>query len=169
MKINQNEKIRTELFSTIEGFSNDELNTKPSENEWSPMQILEHLYLMEMTVTDRIERELGSQESKQAIWKPIFLTVSRAVKVEAPGRVTPSDNYQTIPQITDKLNESRKRLNELYDRLDHAVLRTKSMKHPVFGNVSLHQWFPFVGLHEKRHVKQLKKSLINIKEKRIID
>ncbi|AQQ53072.1 DinB family protein [Planococcus lenghuensis] len=159
----KNAEIREKLFQLLEGYSNDEVNIKPSAGEWSPVQILEHLYLMELTIIKGIEQELQNPESSTAKPKPIALTVNRFIKVEAPGRTKPSDIYQTIPQIKDKLNQSRASLDALYNAADKEELKRKSMRHPVFGLVPLDQWFSFVGLHEKRHAKQLKQTLKKIK------
>ena len=34
-------------------------------------------------------------------------------------------------------------------------LEQKSFPHPLFKELSLKQWIPFVGLHEKRHLLQI--------------
>lgn len=160
-----NAEIREQLFKLLEGYSNDEVNMKPSIEEWSPIQILEHLYLMELTITRGVEQELKNPDSPTTSLKPIVLTVNRFVKVKAPSRTKPTDVYQTIPQIKDKLNQSRAGLEALYNSADREALKSKSMRHPVFGQVPLSQWLPFVGLHEKRHAKQLKQTLKKIRKK----
>ena len=40
-------------------------------------------------------------------------------------------------------------------------LEAKGFNHPIFGLMSLKQWIPFVGYHEKRHILQIKE----VKEK----
>ena len=54
---------------------------------------------------------------------------------------------------------SRLFLLDVYESSTDDELREKSMKHPIFGQVPLIQWFSFVGMHEKRHFKQLKKTI----------
>ena len=159
MDTGKNAEIRKKLFQALEGQSNDLMNTKPSAEEWSPMQILEHLHLMETVITKKVQEELAKAESEKAKPKPIALTANRLVKVEAPDYVQPTAEYQTIPQIKDKLAESRRRLDAVFNDADPAELENRSMKHPVFGPVPLNQWQAFVGLHEKRHLKQLEQTL----------
>ena len=62
-------------------------------------------------------------------------------------------------RVKNALYDSRLFLLDVYDSSTKDLLREKSFKHPIFGQVPLSQWFPFVGLHEKRHLKQLKKTI----------
>lgn len=161
----ENEAIRRRIFNVMEGLSDEKLNEKPAEGKWSPMQILDHLQLMENVIAKNISKELERDASKKAVKKPIQLTVSRAIKVDAPSFTVPSEDYIRLDEMKEKLRASRERLNNVYDNASKDSLKSKSLPHPVFGNVPLEQWFPFVGLHEKRHFKQLENTLREIDEK----
>ena len=154
-----NAKIRNQLLQAVEGLSDEKLNQKPSAEEWSPIQILDHLQLMEKTIAKGVSHELAKEDSIKALKKPIGLTVSRSFKVKAPKHVVPTDEFVTIEEMKERLNASHNFLYEVYGSASPEQLKKKSMDHPVFGKVPLVQWFPFVGLHEKRHLKQLEKTL----------
>lgn len=158
-----NEKIRREVLDAVDGLSDDQLNQKPAEGEWSPMEILEHLNLMESYIAKNISRELASERNEKVIKKPIQLTVSRMVKVDAPAPVAPTGEFIPLQDMKSRLVKSRLLLDSIYEGTTEDVLESKSMKHPVFGKVPLVQWFPFIGLHEKRHLKQLEKTIEKIK------
>lgn len=158
-----NEKIRKEVLDAVDGLSDNQLNQKPADGEWSPMEILEHLNLMESYIAKNISRELASERSEKVMKKPIQLTVSRMVKVDAPAPVAPSGEFIPLETMKSRLATSRLLLDGIYDGVTEGVLASKSMKHPVFGKVPLVQWFPFIGLHEKRHLKQLEKAIGKIK------
>ncbi|MCM3611182.1 DinB family protein [Planococcus sp. MERTA32b] len=161
----ENEAIRRRIFNAVEGMSDEKLNEKPAEGKWSPMQILDHLQLMENVIARNISKELERETSKKAVKKPIQLTVSRAIKVDAPSYTVPSDDFIKLDEMKGRLKKSREYLNAVYDNASEEPLKSKSLPHPVFGNVPLVQWFPFVGLHEKRHLKQLEETLREIDEK----
>lgn len=154
-----NAKIRNQILQAVEGMTDEKLNKKPSAEEWSPIQILDHLQLMENTIAKSVSHELKKEKSEKALKKPIVLTVSRSFKVKAPKHVVPTDEFVTLAEIKERLNASHNFLYEVYSRATPEQLKQKSMDHPVFGKVPLYQWFPFVGLHEKRHFKQLEKTL----------
>lgn len=158
-----NQKVRQEVLEAVDGLPDDLLNRKPAEDEWSPMEVLEHLYLMEIYIAKNLSKQLAKEESEKAVKKPIQLTVNRMVKVDAPAPVVPSGEYRTLEDIKARLEESRIFLDSVYDGTTVEVLESKSMPHPVFGKVPLIQWFPFIGLHEKRHLKQLEKTIEKIK------
>ncbi|EGA90182.1 hypothetical protein GPDM_06540 [Planococcus donghaensis MPA1U2] len=160
----ENAKIRNQVLQAVEGMTDETLNLKPSETEWSPIQILDHLQLMEKIVAKGVSQELQKEESKKAIKKPIALTVSRSFKVEAPSHVTPTTEFVTLEEMKARLNASHNLLYEVYAQASREQLEKKSMNHPVFGKVPLVQWFPFVGLHEKRHFKQLQETLRKMDE-----
>jgi len=75
----------------------------------------------------------------------------------------PTSEYETKEKMKALLHEARMELLSVYTSSNPNDLRSKSLKHPVFGKVPLIQWFPFVGLHEKRDLKQLEKTIEKIK------
>ncbi|MFD9624599.1 DinB family protein [Peribacillus muralis] len=153
--MNENEKIREEILNTVNGLSDEQLNAHPEEGRWSIIQVLDHIYLMERAITKSIADKLKSDERVPAVDKPIQLTVNRDVKVEAPSYVVPSDSFQTLDEVKDKLAESRSAFVQLVDNADENDLEQKSFPHPLFKELSLKQWIPFVGFHEKRHLLQI--------------
>jgi len=159
MFLEDNNEIRKELFQAIEGLTDEQFNEIPSNGGWSPKQIFEHLVKMETVIATNIARELKNPDSPKSKKKPIGLSTNRLVKVEAPGYTTPTDEYKSKQGMQKELHESRLFLLNVYESSTKEVFREKSFKHPIFGQVPLIQWFSFVGLHEKRHLKQLKKTI----------
>ncbi|WP_438312026.1 DinB family protein [Sporosarcina sp. FA9] len=159
MILAENNKIRKELFRTIDGITDEEFNEIPQNGGWSPKQIFEHLARMEVVIATNIAKELKNPDSPKALKKPIIISTNRIIKVDAPGYTLPTDEYRTKMDMKKELYDSRIFLLDIYESGSDELFRNKSFKHPIFGNIPLVQWFPFVGLHEKRHLKQLKKTL----------
>ncbi|RNF41124.1 DinB family protein [Planococcus salinus] len=160
----ENEKIRQQLLQLVKHVPDEVLNRKPSPEEWSPIQILEHLHLMEQTVAAGIAQQLENEQSRKAGKKPIKLATVRLVKVDAPSYLVPSEEFISYEEMEGRLAASREKLHHLYDSVPQEVLEQKSMPHIVFGNMPLIQWFSFIGLHEKRHLKQLEKALSKVND-----
>ncbi len=159
MILGKNTVIRRELFQSIEELTDEQFNKIPSNGGWSPKQIFEHLVRMETVIATNIAQELKNPDSPKSMNKPIALSTIRFIKVEAPGYTAPTNEYKTKIEMKNELYDSRLFLLDVYESSTKEVLREKSFKHPIFGQVPLSQWFPFVGLHEKRHLKQLKKTI----------
>ncbi|RRN72436.1 DinB family protein [Peribacillus simplex] len=153
--MNENENIREELLIAVKGLSDEQLDAHPEEGRWSIIQVLDHLYLMERAITRNIADKLKSEESIPVVDKPIELTLNRELKVQAPPFVIPSESFQTLSRVKDKLSESRKAFIQVVDQAKRNDLEQKSFPHPLFKELSLKQWITFVGLHEKRHLMQI--------------
>lgn len=159
MFLEDNNEIRKELVRAIEGLSDEQFNTSPQKGGWSPKQIFEHLVRMEKVIATNIARELKNPDSPKSKNKPIGITTNRLIKIEAPGYTVPTDDYKSKHEMQKEIHESRLFLLDVYESSTKDIFREKSFKHPIFGQIPLMQWFSFVGQHEKRHLKQLRKTI----------
>lgn len=150
-----NKKIREAVLRSIENLSDEQLNEQVEAGRWSIMQVLDHLYLMERVIVHTLADQLTNGEDKATVEKPIQFTTNRSTKVTAPSFATPSDDFISLEEMKSKLTKSRENLNNLIASADKTLLAQRSYPHPVFGDLSLTQWIPFIGLHEKRHLAQI--------------
>ena len=156
-----NEEARDELLNEVTGLTDEEINRKPSNDEWSIKQVLEHLYLFELEVIKSVQEELAKGEEVTIKERPIHLAVNRDSKVEAPSNVKPSESFATLEELERKLASSREKLQKFVNNTDKKLLEQKALPHPGFKKLSLAQWIEFIGWHEKRHILQIKE----VKEK----
>ena len=163
MFLEKNNSIRAELFRLVDSLTEDEFNKRPDSHSWSPKEIMEHLVKMENTIVKGIKAELDNPNSPHARKKPIQVSTLRLIKVKAPKYTEPKPDYETKEVMKNLLHKARMELLKVYADNDYQVFQEKSLKHPLFGKVPLVQWFPFVGLHEKRHLKQLEKTIKKLK------
>ncbi|WP_301108046.1 DinB family protein [Sporosarcina sp.] len=154
--MNINDQAREELYKQVSQLSDEQINQKPSEGRWSIKQLLQHLYLMEGGVAKTIQSQLASDKQKQAQDKPIELTVNRSTKVKAPAFAVPTEEFASLEELQAKLSATHETLRQLSENTTEEQLEVKSYPHPVFGEMNLKQWIPFVGYHELRHIEQIK-------------
>lgn len=151
-----NDQARKELLAQVEYLTDEVINRQPAEDRWSIKQILQHLYLMEGSVAKTIQIKLAAEDQNITIDKPIQLTVDRSNKIEAPDFVTPTLEYSTLHDLKSKLTATHSTLHDVAENATEDQLAVKSYPHPVFGEMNLTQWIPFVGYHEQRHIEQIK-------------
>lgn len=163
MFIEKNNAIRADIFKQLERITDEEFNQKPKANAWSPKEIINHLIKMEHMIVNGIKRQLENPESPKVKKKPIRISTLRIIKVQAPAHTVPTSEYKTKEEMKNALHETRMELLSVYKSANKETFQSKSLKHPIFGQVPLIQWFTFVGLHEKRHLKQLEKTIEKIK------
>ena len=147
--------VREEVLQSVSGLSEKQLNKVVVKGHWTIMQVLNHLYLMEQSVVHVISNQLENGKTKTTSEKPIQYTTNRSTKVDAPSFVTPSNDFITLDKMKGKLASSRDALLNVVNSADQLLLKQRTYLHPAFGDLSLHQWIPFVGLHEKRHLAQI--------------
>ncbi|MQR97053.1 DinB family protein [Fictibacillus phosphorivorans] len=159
-----NDKVRQDLLAEVKGINNEDLNKKPSESEWSIKEILEHLYLMEGGIAKNIKHQLQNGKVVNAEMKPIEATVNRNIKVDAPEFAVPSSEFASIEELKMNLAATHQHLLDIENTAEEKDLEAKGFSHPIFGDISLKQWIPFVAYHEQRHILQIKE----VKEKLIL-
>ncbi len=153
--IQHNQEIRNELYKSVAPLSDEQLNQTIEENRWSIMQVMDHLYLMERTITKAIQSTLEKGDKQEVDNKPIHFTVDRSTKVDAPPMVKPSEEFISLAEMKEKLEQSRQELLRFLDGVKEDDLKEKAYPHPIFGMIRLDQWVPFIGYHEKRHLEQI--------------
>ncbi|WP_315906024.1 DinB family protein [Priestia koreensis] len=151
-----NEEIRSRVLELAETLTDEQLNQKVRDDQWSIMQVMDHLYLMEKNLTNTMKKVLEGGEEQSVDDKPIHLTVDRSRKVDAPSYVVPSDEFITLDEMKDKLYKSRQALQEFEAETNEEKRQKKAFPHPVFGLMTVNQWIPFIGYHEERHLEQMK-------------
>ncbi|WP_432353073.1 DinB family protein [Sporosarcina sp. A2] len=154
MKVN--DEAREKLLNEVTDLTESELNWKSSEDKWSVGQVLEHLYLMEGGIVKTIQTQLSKGKPHVTPDKPIERTVDRSTKVEVPDFARPGDAFYTLEQLKEKLESSHNGLKQIETMVPEDQLAAKSFPHPVFGDMNLAQYIPFVGYHELRHIDQIK-------------
>lgn len=150
-----NEEARQALLAEVNGIADADLNKKPAPYQWSIKQVLEHLYLMEEAITEIIRMQLTNGEMVEIEEKPIALTVNRQKKAAAPNVALPSEAFVAFAELKQKLATAHRGLIELVNSADASLLEQKAYPHPAFGIMSLKQWIPFIGWHERRHILQI--------------
>ncbi|MEH6939647.1 DinB family protein [Bacillus sp. JJ664] len=151
----ENIQIRNELFEAVGELSNDQLNKKVNEDQWSIMQVLDHLFLMEAGLVKIMNKTFKTGPSEEISEKPIQLTLDRTRKFNAPNYFVPTNDFVTLEEMKQKLSSSRNALHTFVEETKDYNLEDKGFPHPAFGQMNLKQWIPFIGLHEKRHLEQI--------------
>lgn len=163
-----NDKIRERLKETVKNLTDEQANDLPEGEKWTVAQIVEHLSLVEDGMTrisakllnEAKESGVGAADGTVKISEDFLqkLGGARAQKFEAPDRVHPRSN-QTVAESLAKMEENRKRLNELRPLFESVECSGYKFPHPAFGELTAHEWLTLLGGHEMRHIEQIKRIL----------
>ncbi|MNS66121.1 DinB superfamily protein [compost metagenome] len=143
--------------------NHQQLNAHLIPGQWSIAQVLDHLYLMERTIAHQVGVTLKqgqaaplSAKPLQSSAKPYHLTLDRTRRIEAPPRMVPTEEPKSFEQLKEQLEQSRASLFQVFEGHSDDQLTQLSFPHPAFGLMDLKQWEEFVGLHEQRHMEQIR-------------
>ena len=159
-----NETERQALMASVKDLSQEQLNFKPSADQWSIGEVLRHLSILEGRVSMLLGKKLqeataagiGPDLTDESVLNCLdqFPIAAPDIKVRAPEVVAPE--YGMDKQaLLDALIESRKMLLTAINAISQVDLTQLTFPHPFFGQLNLYQWTLAVGKHEHRHCIQI--------------
>jgi uncharacterized damage-inducible protein DinB len=173
-----NDTVRRRLVERVENLSPAQQTFRSAEGEWSIAEIVDHLSILEQSMVQLIGMLLRKSESATATvntgdggggdaqtgagappFRPFslddFIEQVKEVKLTAPERVRPSGNVALADALAS-LRRTRSEIEAMRPRLEAADLNAATYPHPAFGELDIAQWLAFIGLHEGRHLRQIK-------------
>lgn len=157
----EGDAIRARFLARVAGITPEQATLRPSPEEWTPAELVEHLSIVETGVCRMLELMLAQAPAGDG-FQPFSLEDLAAQagtrKFKAPERVAPTGQVSLTDAVA-RLQAVRTTLQALRPRIENADLTDQKMPHPAFGPINGYQWLAFVGLHEMRHAAQLKRIL----------
>lgn len=161
------DKTRGKLIGTIESIPAEKRSARKNGEGWSVEEIVEHLGIVEGGITRIILKLLEKAEkegkiSDGAFHPPLslikYVESASGQKFPAPEGIHPQ-GLQTIEESLAKLSATRFALRTLQIRIEAVDSHETGFPHPAFGSLNLYEWLAFIGLHEYRHLQQIKNIL----------
>ncbi|MDX6151447.1 DinB family protein [Marinococcus sp. PL1-022] len=149
------ENVRSQLLEEVEPVPEADWNIKTDTTDWSIAQVVEHLRLFEAFVGRSMKSALETEPTTRAEEKPIQMMKYRRRPAEAPQELQPEDMEFGKQNLLEELKETREYIRHLEEKHTREDLAARSISHPNFGPMPLHQWLEMIGLHEERHIAQI--------------
>jgi hypothetical protein len=172
-----NDTVRRQLAERVENLSPAQQTFRSAEGEWSIAEIVDHLSILEQSMVQLIGMLLKKSEGATAAvnagdsggdaqagagappFRPFslddFIEQVKEVKLTAPERMRPGGNVALADALAS-LRRTRAEIEAMRPRLEAANLNAATYPHPAFGELDIAQWLAFIGLHERRHLRQIK-------------
>ncbi|HLL73226.1 MAG TPA: DinB family protein [Pyrinomonadaceae bacterium] len=184
-----NEAVRRKLYARVENLSDAQQTFRPTDDAWSIAEIMEHLSIIETNMVRLIGMLLAKTESAAATvntgagaqdagadasagdatatpspraFQPFsmdaLIDTIKDKKLDAPEQVRPGGQMALADSLA-ALRATRASLESLRPRLEAADLTAAAYPHPAWGDLNIAQWLAFIGLHEGRHLAQIKRLM----------
>ncbi|MCG3166647.1 MAG: hypothetical protein POELPBGB_02427 [Bacteroidia bacterium] len=158
------EKSRLALFAELDKLDASKMNTKPDENSWSVIQVMDHLTLAERNSVLYIKKKMSvSDKFKKANlnteWRLFLLkaALKLPLKWKAPKVVADARNDNNYEQAKAAWNEVRNNLRELLETFPEEYLDSEIFKHPLAGKFTIVQALGFMQTHFNHHLGQFRR------------
>lgn len=155
------DSVHEKLLRTVTPLDPKQFSQRPTENEWSVGDIVQHLSLVEERVVKDLEKAVEREPQRVRFVKrllPTSIVSSRLLKVKSPKAVAPMAPTEKDDAI-EALQTARAKLKAFCDAHDVNRFRTLVFKHPFLGEIDGVATISFISYHERRHYKQIREVL----------
>lgn len=156
---------RASVLDAASAVPRERWGVRPAPDRWCVAEICWHLQRVESGVAKLIRKRTTEARAAGHPDEPAnspllgthdrFGLVDDSRRIDAPASVTPPE----VPSAGDAerlLEASRAMLRSAIADADGLALGLIMHPHPVVGDINLYEWILFVGLHEQRHLGQLR-------------
>lgn len=162
----QLEEERKKLFAELKNYTDDIINKKPAPEKWSIAEVISHLIAAEeMSLKYLLKKTLDTtREGKEGIkhkwrWLLVQIVFAFNIKFKAPDIVEPKTGYQPLNSLETKWNLVRQETLDKLRQLSVEETEKTLWKHAIAGKLNLRHMVQFFGVHYKRHLKQINRTL----------
>lgn len=157
--------VHQKLVNIISTLEPNIYTQRPAEGEWSVAEIVHHVWLVEGRVTKELETGISSQPRRVSFLRrfiPTSIVSQRLIRVKAPKAVNPLDPPAREVAL-ENFDRTRLNLKALCAAHGEERFRNLVFKHPFLGEIDGVAAISFMGYHEKRHYKQIREVLQQLK------
>lgn len=162
--LNHLKQTQSELSELVKGLSDEQANYKPSEEQWSIAECLEHIAISEQNLMGMIENSLQSDpdpskrtEVAMSDDQILGLITSREQKVKTRKEFEPTNSFGDFTGTLKTFKQRRKSTMKFVKSTD-LNLRNYYMQFP-FGLIDSYQGVLFLSGHTKRHTDQIREIM----------
>jgi hypothetical protein len=154
----------SELNHSYNHLNGAQLNYKPTEKDWSVLECLEHIFL----INERVLKALSSpyppsngniENTKTELFSfeklnHILVTKREANKLDAPDFSVPTGAFSSKENAVQNIQRNTEGILNFLDSND-ITQDTQTIAHIRLGEMTKTDWIHFMVTHTFRHLKQI--------------
>jgi hypothetical protein len=153
---------RGAVLDDLAGLSDDQLKKKPGPNDWSIMQIVEHMVLAERDIMQNlpepeelIDRKRGLRA--RLLYVLVLLILRWGIRVPVPSEDMVPDGNTSLSELRQKWDENLRWLRGYIETSRPEDLKRAVFSHPLAGPLTAPQAGKMAKLHLEAHLRQINK------------
>ena len=160
------EQTRDRVIAFAHSLTLMQRTARPSENEWSAAELIEHIVVVENFTLDLLAgmiEEDAPDASRRGTTahkdRMILETIpARTTHAKAPDFMNPVQRWPDFDELLREFGLTRRRTLE-FAATTSADLRAYFRPHPLLKVLDAYQWLILIGSHSERHVRQAEEGL----------
>ncbi|MFY0598950.1 MAG: DinB family protein [Cyclobacteriaceae bacterium] len=153
-----------ELMKTVNGLSEKQLNFKPDADTWSIAEVLEHIALSELGLSQAFQMTLKAEsedkpENGVSDEMIVDIITNREQKVKTRPDLEPINKFGSASGSIEAFENQRKTNIDFIKETEDS-LRDRYFEFP-FGKADAYQLMLFIAGHSQRHTDQIKEVMAN--------
>jgi hypothetical protein len=156
------DRKRNALLDDLERLNDDQLRRKPGPDNWSLLEIVQHMVLSEREVLQGLpeSKELTARERglRARLSYAVVLAVLRwNIPVPVPSDGMVPDGNTSLSELHHQWDENLGWLRDYLDTLRPEDLQRAVFRHPIAGPMTVGQTIHMAKLHFDVHLRQIRK------------
>ena len=153
-------------WQILSSLPEETLKSKPADDKWSILQLMEHLVGVESSILLYLKRKNYSPLQSKSFLpqgvRAVLLTLAlkSPLKFKVPNVEGISPSNTTAPQqLINRWHKTRGHLADYLEKVPEGLTNKPMFRHPTAGTLNLHQTLQFLAEHLEHHRRQLKALL----------
>jgi hypothetical protein len=164
------DRQRSALLDDLQRLNDDQLRRKSGPDNWSLLEIIQHLVLSEREVLQGLpdSKKLTARKRglRARLSYPLVLAVLRwNIPAPVPSDGMVPDGNTSLSELQQRWDENLSWLREYLDTLGPEDLPRAVFRHPIVGPMTVVQTIHLAKLHFDVHLRQIRKVKSLILEK----
>lgn len=150
------EGSRRHLAAAAQGLSDSEGLRKPAAEQWSVIDCIEHLSIVESIALKRLQSAVAAPEASVNPDKEAAMAKqveNRGVKIQGPPIAMPKGKFATLSEALAEFTATRERIIEFVRVCPN--LEALRVDHPLFGQLTGREYALLIAGHCRRHAAQI--------------
>jgi hypothetical protein len=161
---------RNTLLDDLKRLKDDQLRKKPGPDNWSPIEIVQHMVLAERDVLqylpepkELIARKRGLRA--RILYVVVLLILRWDIRVPVPSDGMVPDGNTSLSKLRQQWDENLRWLRGYLETARPEDLRRAVFSHPVAGPLTGPQTAKLAQFHFDAHLRQIRKAQIQLVSK----
>lgn len=162
VSLDELETLRKEIVSQYDAFTSDQLTFQAHPQQWSLLQVLDHIVTAEKMSAIYIKRHLNGKKyppspglKEKFRYEMLKLAFKLPFKYTAPDIVDSTGKNPNLASLQESWKTIRSELRSIVESTDKELLELGVYKHPRAGLLNMEQALDFMALHIRHHQKQM--------------